>query len=193
MEYFKDVVGFPDYQVSNLGRVKTKSRMIRYTHSVTKKEHFRKSEERFLKIQFNNRTGYKFVQLYKEKKMYNKNIHKLVSEAFISNPNDLKYVNHKDGNKHNNTIENLEFCTNEYNHEHAIKTGLKAKGSGVASSKLNENMVYAIKWFLNKGYSHMELSKAFNVSRPTINLISNNKTWKHVELTGEELILQGKL
>lgn len=90
------------------------------------------------------------------------------------------YINHKDGNKHNNCVDNLEWCTNEYNHEHATSTGLKAKGEKIGTSKLNDNMVHAIKWFLNKGVPHSELSKAFKISRPTINLISNNKIWKHL-------------
>ena len=47
--------------------------------------------------------------------------------------------------------------------------------------------VHAIKYFLNKGYTRAELSKAFNVSRQTIILIAQNKTWQHVALTGEEL------
>lgn len=190
MEIFKTIPEFPDYLVSNFGRVKTKSRLLRYTHAVTKKEHFRKSEERFLKVQFNNLTGYKFCQLYKNKKMINKTLHNLVANTFIENPKKLAYINHIDGNKHNNCVDNLEWCSNEYNHEHATKTGLKAKGEQIKSSILNENSVHAIKWFLNKGVSHTELSKAFKVSRPAITSISLNKTWKHIALTKKELTLK---
>ena len=186
-EVFKQIPSFPDYLVSNFGRVKTVSREIRYLHAVTGKEHFRKSVERFLKVQYNDLTGYKFHQLYRNKKMHNKTIHNLVCDAFIENPNNLEFINHIDGNKHNNCLENLERCTREYNHKHATETGLIAKGIRVSTSKLNENMVHAIKWFLNKGVSHKELSLAFKISRPNINLISNNKAWKHVALTGEEL------
>ena len=181
-EIFKTIPSFPDYLVSNLGRVKTKSRKVRYVHSVTKKEQFRQSSERFLKVQYNNRTGYKFHQLYIDKKMYNVNIHILVADAFLDKIDGFDFINHIDGNKHNNTLSNLERCTNEYNHEHATITGLKARGEKIASSKLTEKCVYAIKYFLEKGVNHKELSFAFKVSRATINMIDNNKIWKHVLL-----------
>ena len=187
-ETFRVIKDFTDYQISDLGRVKTISRKIRYLHGVTKKEHFRQSEERFLKVQYNNVTGYKFYQLYKDKKMYNKTIHRLVAESFYTKGFGDS-VNHIDGNKHNNTLVNLEWCSNEYNHEHATKTGLKAKGERIGSSKLNDNCVIAIKYFLAQGLSHTELSKAFNISRATISLISEGKSWRHIS-TGEELYEQ---
>jgi hypothetical protein len=189
MEKFKTIKSFPDYEVSNFGRVRTKSRKVRFVHHITKNEHFRKTKERFLTIQYNNRTGYKFCQLYKNKKMYNLTIHSLVAECFLEKSVGLNVVNHKDGNKHNNVVENLEWCTDEYNHKHATETGLKAKGESIGSSKLNSNCVHAIKYFLNKGYTHVELSKAFNVSRPTITLISLGKSWNHITLTRRELTL----
>lgn len=185
MEIFKTIPSFSDYEVSNFGRVKTKSRELRYVHSVTGQEHFRKSEERFLKVHINNRTGYKFCQLYKNKKMYNKPIHQLVADAFIERPAGLDYINHIDGNKHNNTVGNLEWCTNEYNHEHATKTGLKPRGSRIGTSKLNESCVIAIKRMIKDGISHGQIAKWFDVSRPTISLIHEGKQW--VALTGKEL------
>lgn len=189
-EIFNTIPSFPDYEVSNFGRVRTKSRLIRYVHALTKKEHFRKSEERFLKVHFNNLTGYKFYQLYLNKKMYNRNIHSLVADAFIPKEEGKDCVNHIDGNKHNNCLTNLERCTNAYNHYHATVTGLVAKGERVKTSKLTEGAVHAIKWFLAKGFSHSELSKAFKISRPNISLISQGETWKHIKLTGEELTVK---
>lgn len=180
-EQFRIIPSFPDYEVSNLGRVRTLSRSIRYVHAVTREEHFRKTETRFLKVQFNNRTGYKFHQLYLNKKMYNRNIHTLVAEAFMPKIEGFDYVNHIDGNKHNNILSNLERCTNEYNHEHATSTGLKASGSRVGTSKLDELSVLAIKRMLNDGVSKMQISKWFNVSRASISLIALGKTWKSID------------
>src|SRR5699024_3243872 len=190
MEVFKEMFGYPDYEISNYGRVITKSRNVRYTHAVTGKEHFRTTKNRFLKLYHNNRTGYKFIQPRLNGKPSNENIHRLVALTFIDNPDGLKFVNHKDGNKHNNCVDNLEWCTNEYNHKHATMTGLKAKGVEVGTSKLNDNSVHAIKYFLEKGLSNSELAKAFNVSRGTIYLISKGETWKHITLTGEELTIK---
>ena len=187
-EIFKDIIGYEDYQISNKGRVIAKEKKVRYTHSVTKKEHFRTTEKKFLKVYLNNRTGYKFVQLYKDKKSKNLNIHRLVAINFLNNCDDLEQVNHIDGNKHNNTVENLEWCTNEYNHEHATKTGLKTSKEKIGTSKLTEEKVFYIREFIKIGVTHKKLAEIFNVSRPTISLISNNKTWK---LTGKELEING--
>lgn len=160
--------------------------MVRYTHALTKKEHFRQTEERLLKVQFNRRTGYKFHQLYLEKKMYNRNIHILVADAFLKSEEGKHLINHKDGNKHNNRVDNLERCTNEYNHEHATKTGLKAKGVEIGTSKLTDQLVSAIKCLCNQGISHGQIAKAFGVSRSSISLIHEEKTWKHVTLSQEK-------
>lgn len=174
MEEFKTIIGFPDYEISNFGRVKTRERLIRYVHSVTKEEHFRKSVSRFLKVQFNNRTGYKFVQLYLDKKMYNKTLHRLVAENFLPKSNG-EYVNHKDGNKHNNVKENLEWCTDEYNHAHATITGLKK-----TKEKLNETCVYAIKNLLKSKLSHTKIAAIFGVSPSLITQISSGQIWLDV-------------
>lgn len=190
MESWKIIDGFPDYLISSNGRVKTLERKIRYTHHLTGNEHFRTSIERLLKCYYNVRTGYKFVQLRNGLGVKNKNIHRLVADNFLPKEPSKAYVNHIDGNKHNNTVENLEWCTNEYNHKHATETGLKAKGEQVSSAKLNARMVHAIKYFLNKGVSHAELSTAFMVSRSNISMIAEGKQWKHIALTGEELTLK---
>jgi hypothetical protein len=188
-EVFKTIPSFSDYEVSNCGRVRTLSRPIRYLHAVTGKEHFRISEHRFLKVHYNNRTGYNFCQLYKDKKMYNKTIHSLVADVFLIKGDDHDTVNHIDGNKLNNLVENLEWCTNLYNHEHASKNGLKAKGSKIGTSKLNERCVLAIKNLIEEGFSDGKIAKWFNVSRSTILMVRRCKTWNFA-LTGQELTIK---
>lgn len=67
--------------------------------------------------------GYKFVCLRKDGLNRNHSIHRLVAEAFIPNPLNLSDVNHKDGNKQNNCVENLEWCSRSENLAHAVKIG----------------------------------------------------------------------
>lgn len=67
------------------------------------------------------RSGYPCVSLYKDKKLKSINIHRLVAEAFIPNPNNYPVVNHKDENKENSDIDNLEWCTQAYNNAYGTK------------------------------------------------------------------------
>lgn len=113
-EFWKDVVGYEGlYQVSNLGRVKSLSKF-----HCTSKNHSSLgywSKEKILK-QIVGVQGYLYVTLYdKNKKQKSKRIHQLVAQAFISNPNNLPFVNHKDENVKNNVYYNLEWCTAKYN------------------------------------------------------------------------------
>ena len=88
------------YQVSNLGRVKSLG------NSKTRKEKILKPEIR---------TGYYSVNLCKSGKRKKHRVHRLVAQAFIENPKNLPVINHIDENKLNNCVENLEWCTHEYN------------------------------------------------------------------------------
>lgn len=67
--------------------------------------------------------GYERVCLYKDKKSYEYRVHRLIAEAFIDNPNNLPQVNHKDFNRSNNVLENLEWCTNKENVQYSINNG----------------------------------------------------------------------
>lgn len=81
--------------------------------------------KRFLKLSIDSK-GYKYLDLTHSNCKYRcPKVHRLVALAFIPNPNNLPQINHKDGNKQNNNIENLEWCTNLYNTKEAIRLGLK--------------------------------------------------------------------
>ena len=106
-EIWKDIEGYEGlYQVSNLGRVRSISRINCYGRVVTGK---------ILSIHDNGK-GYKFVRLSKYGKPKQEYIHRLVATAFIDNQDNLPEVNHKDENKENNCVYNLEWCSREYNH-----------------------------------------------------------------------------
>jgi HNH endonuclease. len=72
-----------------------------------------------------NGNGYKQVQIMRGCKRYTRYVHRLVAECFIDNPDGLPEINHKDGNKLNNSADNLEWCNHSDNLKHAYRTGLK--------------------------------------------------------------------
>lgn len=122
MEIWKDVVGYEGYyQVSNLGNIRSVDRVI-YSdklHIGTK----RKLDGKMLKP-YVNAHGYLALTLTKNGKEKSLRVHRLVAEAFIKNPNNYDQINHIDGNKTNNKVENLEWCNNQHNVIHAYKNGL---------------------------------------------------------------------
>jgi len=114
-EIWRDIVGYEDtHQVSNLGRVRVKERVI---NTSTGK---RKYKSKLLSIQ-TSVGGYKFVILIVNNNRKTAYIHRLVAEAFIPNPENLPEVNHKDEDKSNNSIENLEWCTVAYNNTYGTR------------------------------------------------------------------------
>jgi hypothetical protein len=158
-EIFKDVVGYEGlYQVSNLGNV----RSLRY-HKF-KLLNLRKSIY-----------GYTLVDLYSNKIKRTFNVHRLVAITFIDNPNNKREVNHINGIKHDNRLENLEWNTREENREHAKKTGLiNNKGVNNHQCKLKEYDIIKIK---NDNRPQSKIAKDFNISQTQVSRIKTNKRW----------------
>lgn len=106
-EIWKPVVGYEGlYEVSNLGKVKNNKKII---------------------SSVDDGNGYLRLHLSKEGKVKSFRVHRLVAEAFIENPYGLPKVNHIDGNKKNNVVDNLEWCTQAENVEHAYSSGLSTR------------------------------------------------------------------
>lgn len=114
-EEWKQIDGFEYYYVSNLGNVKSTRRW-----SGTKFY----EREHLVSLYTNKKNGYVYVSISKNSKSYNIRVHKLVAKAFIPNPNNYNQINHIDGNKQNNRVDNLEWCDGSYN----IKDMYKRKG-----------------------------------------------------------------
>lgn len=105
---WKPIKGFENYEVSNMGKV----RSLNYNKTGRVKE-----LKRIKTI-----WGYLYVNLYKDGKMQQKTIHRLVAEAFINNPEGLPVINHRDENKTNNIVDNLEWCSHKYNMDYSGNT-----------------------------------------------------------------------
>lgn len=162
LETWTTIKDFPDYQVSTFGRVKSFKR-----------------KNTIIMTLLTDQYGYKFVNLRNGKRKVKK-IHRLVIEAF-SNPSAL-FVNHKNGVKSDNRLDNLEFVTSSGNAIHAYKLGLRvgAKGAKNGRSKLDRDDVLSIRSYFDMGTSKAALSRRFNVSETQITRICNRKAWSHV-------------
>ena len=117
MEIWKDVKGYEGfYQVSNFGRVKSVARMVKSRWATD-----RPIKERPVR-EIVDSLGYSRLSLSKNGIVKAHKIHRLVAEAFLLGSG---HINHIDGNKQNNRIENLEFCTIKQNNNHAFENGLR--------------------------------------------------------------------
>lgn len=110
------------YQVSNLGKVKSLGRIVIYPNSCYNKKN--EGVYRPEKILKHKTKGYAGVTLSNGKTKVYPNIHRLVAQAFVPNPNNKPCVNHIDGNKQNNCVTNLEWVNWDENIKHAYTTGL---------------------------------------------------------------------
>jgi len=167
---WKIINDFPDYEISNFGEVRSFKLYSdgKILNNLNSKEYFS-------------------VFLYKDKKRLLKKIHRLVLETFnpVKNMDNLQ-VNHINGIKTDNRLENLEWCTHSENMKHAFKNGLQSlKGEKNTQSKLTEKNIIEIFKDLDDGIlTQKEISEKFNVSQSTICDIKMNRTWSYVILEG---------
>lgn len=173
----KDISGYSGYEVDSAGYVISKERMISPKNGSAPY----KLPERILKTTLIGK-GYMCVCLRRNGKSDHLYVHRLVAESFIPNPNGYKVVNHIDGDKLNNSVDNLEWCSYAENNQHAYDTGLHGRGSKHYRSKLSEDDVIKIKhlYFIDK-VSIPDICKMFDyVHRASIHDILKGKTWKHI-------------
>lgn len=169
MEIWKEIKGYEGlYAISNLGRVK---RLISFKCKV----------ERFLKPHIST-TGYYFVGLYKDAFGRNIKIHRLIATHFIDNPNNLPFINHKDGDKLNNSIQNLEWVTAKENCNHAKENNLhNISGSKHFASILTEEKVLEIrKNYPLRKTNVIKFAASYGIAKPTLMDIMARKRWAHI-------------
>ncbi len=151
-EVWKDIAGYEGlYQVSNFGRVRSLERVVQHMHS----------GKLTLPSKLKEPKGGKRKQI---------SIHRLVAETFIPNPDGLPCVNHKDENKTNNHVDNLEWCTYKYNTHYGtnIERARKKKGKAVNQYDLRGNLVNSWESLAEaEGYDHRRTSRAALGQRKT--------------------------
>ncbi len=155
----KPIKGYPGYLINDQGKIWTNKK------------------NRYMSLVLNPR--YLYVNLCKNSKTKMFRVHRLVAQHFIPNPNKYPCVNHIDGNKLNNIVSNLEWCTHKQNSQHAIKNNLHVRGESVGTSKLTEKQVLEIR-NIHKKFTQKQLAKKYNVTQTNIQCILNRKSWRHI-------------
>lgn len=162
-EVFREIQGFPKYRISNLGRIISTVR----------------GKDKIMKLGMRT-TGYHKIELVGNSGRKTLSVHRLVAVAFIPNPKNHPCINHKDGTKTNNQVDNLEWCTYSHNTNHAFDVGLRVPAKINGNAKLTISQVQEIRKLHGKEKG-IELAKRFNVSAETISNIQHRKTWKDLE------------
>lgn len=135
---------------------------------------------RFLRPTFDKK-GYMVVSLTNEKRKSKQyKLHRLLALSFIPNPNNLPQVNHKDGNKGNNSLNNLEWCDNSYNQLHSYKIGLHKPYSQKSTKRKNaklskEDVLFIRKHYIpyDKKYGKKPLCEKFGIGKTCFNRVIN--------------------
>lgn len=168
METWKEIKGYCNYQCSSLGRIKT----FNWKN---------KGIEKIMKPAFDN-GGYLRTMLKREDgKFCTIKVHRIVAQSFLENEENKETVNHINGIKHDNRVENLEWATRSENSKHAVKMGLitDRKGEKNPASTLTNDQVLEIRKLKGK-YKKIDIAKKFNTSFHIVKRILSNKTWKHL-------------
>lgn len=167
IEVWKDAPGFEGfYLVSDTGRVKT---LYKNTHGAI----YRRPG-----LSGDKGGQYWSVSLYRDGKCKMFKVHRLVALTFLDNPFSLPCVNHIDGNKLNNRVENLEWCTYSHNNKHAHAIGLRTSRQG--RGRLTEDKVLYIREKCSDAESIKEVAKELNVKRNYIYIILRREAWAHI-------------
>jgi len=161
-EEWRDIPDFEGYQVSSFGNVRGVDRLRRS------------------KVGLRLTRGQELKQLLNKKGCHTRLVHKLVASAFLTKPEGCTQINHINGIKTDNRVNNLEWVTQSENQLHAYKLGLQPSRSGEGNGRatLTDEKVTALKELYNSGKSAKEVSEILEVSLYTVRAIIAGKTWK---------------
>lgn len=181
-EIWASVPGFDGfYEASTFGRIRS---VRRYTRCVSKAgREFKKLQGGQCLKQVPHNAGYLQVAFSADGERSSHLVHRIVAATFLPNPEAHPWINHKDGNKHNNVPDNLEWCTPLHNTHHAMELGLHRvlRGSEKTTAKLNEHKVGIIRELMVYGYSNEKLGEFFGVAAAVISNIRHGHAWKGVD------------
>lgn len=169
-EQWRTIPSFPDYEASNLGRVRRRTPAKNTFPGLILKTP-------------PNRNGYLKVAMSRDGKMFHTTVHRVVAEAFIGFRPKGKQVNHKDFVKSNCRVENLEYMTRQENENHAYRNGRKANSfrdrlSALSPTRLiNKNQVREIRRLRDSGLTYKQISASYPISETQISRICRRLRW----------------
>tara|TARA_R110002012_G_C11472772_1_gene594153 strand:+ start:308 stop:805 length:498 start_codon:yes stop_codon:yes gene_type:complete len=161
IEQWLPINNFPDYQVSDLGRVKS----------------FKHQKPKILSILPFGR--YHGLYLSRDGRKYIKYIHQLVAQAFLGPQLNLD-VRHLDGDRSNNCLTNLAYGTRQENMEDALKHGTTARGERLPQSKLTDSKVIELRKLRAEGVTVPKLSEMFGINLRTVYRALTKESWSHI-------------
>lgn len=169
IEVWKKIPGLEDYEASNLGNIRA---VKTYYFRKDLNKNVKKSKTGNLSGLKLSKKGYKRVNL--NNKVYF--VHRLIAITFLNNVEELPQVNHKNGIKTDNRLENLEWCSNQQNRDHAVKNGLQANRANTPKGKfvkISMDDLEVIVNMIKNGETQSKVASKFNVCQQTISKVYN--------------------
>lgn len=187
LEQWKDIEGFPGYQVSNHGRVRSLDRIV-----LTANGQRRRYKGVIFTGSSTNQKGHRKVPLGRDGKAHMQYIHHLVALAFIGPRPEGMIVAHGDGDHGNNHDWNLRYTTQVGNMDDARKHGTLMKGENHVRSILTQQQVEDIRVRLFCGQKQKDIATKYGVARTTIGSISTGRSWAADMLNRHPTIIHPK-
>lgn len=178
IEHWRAIEGFPGYEISSLGRVRS---FWQKTGANKRWGYYLGRTPQVAMLQ-PDKDGYLSKGLRRDGKDYCRRVHRLVAQAFIPNdrPAIATKVNHKNNIPGDNRVENLEWCTEEENREHALGIGVWPRGERHWKARLNAEKVKQIRMRRASGESNSQIAKDFGITKEAVSAIYNRRIWKNV-------------
>jgi DNA-binding NarL/FixJ family response regulator len=150
-------MGYPNYAITEDGKVFSflSKRFLKSSETISKNKVIT------LRVNLFNEDGPRTIETYK-----------LVANAFIPNPDNLPVINHKDGDRRNNCVANLEWCTQEHNMRHAVKTGL------LKTRSLTEETAHKILEMMEEGYRNIDIAEISGIDYKIIAKIRQGENYR---------------